>query len=160
MATFPFAHRPKESYKERPRAFGAPRSNGTRKHAGCDLYATPGTEVLAIEDGTVVRGPYLFYDVVYAIEVQHTSGLFRYGEISHAPEGIKPGATVKAGQVIGFVGKMLSVPASMLHLEMYTGKGSGPLTARDHQPYLRRADLVDPTAFLDACTLFAPPATA
>jgi murein DD-endopeptidase MepM/ murein hydrolase activator NlpD len=153
MARFPFAHRPKESYHERPRAFGSPRSNGARKHAGCDLYASPGTEVLAVEDGTVVRGPYLFYDCVYALEVQHMSGLIRYGEISHSPEGIKPGVAVKAGQVIGFVGKMISVSASMLHLEMYSGSGSGPLTVRDHKPYLRRPDLVDPTAFLDACVL-------
>jgi murein DD-endopeptidase MepM/ murein hydrolase activator NlpD len=124
-----------------------------RKHAGCDLYAAPGTEVLAVEDGTVVRGPYLFYDVVYAIEVQYTSGLFRYGEISHAVDGLKPGSPVKAGQVIGYVGKMQTVSASMLHLEMYTGKATGPLTSREHQPYLRRSDLVDPTSFLDACVL-------
>jgi murein DD-endopeptidase MepM/ murein hydrolase activator NlpD len=54
MATFPFAHRPKESYKERPRSFGSPRNGGKRKHAGCDLYVVPGTEVLAVEDGVVV----------------------------------------------------------------------------------------------------------
>src|ERR1035438_5940841 len=54
MATFPLKHRPKESYKERPRSFGGPRAGGKRKHAGCDLYAPAGTEVLAVADGTVI----------------------------------------------------------------------------------------------------------
>jgi murein DD-endopeptidase MepM/ murein hydrolase activator NlpD len=62
--------------------------------------------VLAVEDGKVIRGPYLFYDVVYALEVQHPSGIVRYGEISRAAEGIAAGVAVKAGQVIGYVGKM------------------------------------------------------
>jgi len=88
--TFPLRKRPAASYHERPRAFGAPRANGVRKHAGCDLYAPAGTEVLAVEDGTVLRGPYLFYDVVYALEVQHPSGIVRYGEIARAAEGSPP----------------------------------------------------------------------
>ena len=94
--TFPLRKRPAASYHERPRAFGAPRANGARKHAGCDLYAPAGTEVLAVEDGTVLRGPYLFYDVVYALEVQHPSGIVRYGEIACAAEGIATGVAVKA----------------------------------------------------------------
>jgi murein DD-endopeptidase MepM/ murein hydrolase activator NlpD len=56
MGVFPSRSRPKESYKEPPRAFGSPRDHGGRKHAGCDLYAPAGTEVLAVEDGTVLRG--------------------------------------------------------------------------------------------------------
>ena len=123
MPVFPLHVRPKESYKEPPRSFGSSRDHGARKHAGCDLYAPARTDVLAVEDGTVIRGPYLFYDVVYALEVQHPSGIVRYGEISHAAEGIATGAAVKAGQVL-----------------------------RNHPPFMRRGDLVDPTAFLDSCT--------
>lgn len=151
MATFPFHRRPLESYHERPRAFGCPRDGGARKHAGCDLYAAPGTPVLAVEAGKVIRGLYRFYDVVYAIEVQHPSGIVRYGEISHAAEGVAIGAEVCEGQVLGYVGKMESVAASMLHFELYRGDGHGPLTDREAHPYQRRVDLVDPTAFLDAC---------
>ena len=151
MPIFPLHVRPKESYKEPPRSFGSSRDHGARKHAGCDLYASAGTEVLAVEDGTVIRGPYLFYDVVYALEVQHPSGIVRYGEISHAAEGIATGVTVKAGQVLGYVGKMQTVAQSMLHLELFAGTAQGPLTDRNHPPYMRRGDLVDPTAFLDSC---------
>ena len=151
MPVFPLHVRPKESYKEPPRSFGSSRDHGARKHAGCDLYAPAGTEVLAVEDGTVLRGPYLFYDVVHALEVQHPSGIVRCGEVSHAAERIATGVTVKAGQVLGYVGKMQTVAQSMLHLEMFAGAEQGPLTNRNHPPFMRRGDLVDPTAFLDSC---------
>ena len=160
MSAFPLPFRPKESYKEHPRSFGSPRSNGARKHAGCDLYAPAGTEVLAVEDGTVLRGPYLFYDVVYALEVQHPSGIVRYGEIARAAEGIAAGAAVKAGQVLAYVGKMQTVAQSMLHLELFAATEHGPLTNRQNPPFMRRADLQDPTAFLDACQEVTNNATA
>jgi len=151
MPVFPLHVRPKESYKEPPRSFGSSRDHGARKHAGCDLYASAGTEVLAVEDGTVIRGPCLFYDVVYALEVQHPSGIVRYGEISHAAQGIATGVAVTAGQAIGYVGKMQTVAQSMLHLELFAGTAQGPLTDRNHPPFMRRGDLVDPAAFLDSC---------
>jgi hypothetical protein len=97
--------RPKESYKEPPRSFGSSRDHGARKHAGCDLYAPAGTEVLAVEDGTVIRGPYPFYDVVRALEVQHPSGIVRYGEIARAAEGIAAGVAVKPPRFWGTSGK-------------------------------------------------------
>lgn len=156
MALFPLPTRPHDSYHVPPRAFRSQRDNGHRLHAGCDLYAPPGTPVLAIEDGMVTLGPYLFYDVVYAIEVSHASGMVRYGEISHVAWGVKAGVAVKAGQIIAYVGKMKSVAQSMLHFEMYSGASHGQLTDLSCLPYLRRADLVDPTAVLDACELATP----
>ena len=162
--TFPLRKRPAASYHERPRAFGAPRDNGARKHAGCDLYAPVGTEILAVEAGTVTRGCYLFYDVVFALEVTGASGrVIRYGEISAAAAGIRLGIQVSEGQVIAHVGKMKTVAQSMLHLEMYAGTAQGPLTDRQIPPFMRRADLQNPTAFLDACqdeTTPETPATA
>ena len=46
---------------------------------------------------------------------------------------------------------MKTVAQSMLHLEMFAGAAQGPLTDRQNPPFMRRADLQDPTAFLDAC---------
>ncbi len=158
MSVFPLRRRPAVSYHERPRAFGSPRDDGARSHAGCDLYAKAGTEVLAVEDGVVVRGPYPFYDGVGALEVRHPSGVVRYGEI-HAAPGIHAGVRVGAGQTIGTVAALIHAPidpitkqlAAMLHFEMYGGAGSGQLTDRSIRPFERRTDLVDPTGYLDSC---------
>jgi murein DD-endopeptidase MepM/ murein hydrolase activator NlpD len=153
MATFPLKQRPAASYHERPRAYGSPRDNGKRQHAGCDLYAPVGSPVVAVADGTVVRGPYPFYDVVYALEVEHPGiGIVRYGEVTKTSP-IHQGDQVTAGQVIAYVGHMQTVNQSMLHFELFSGCEDGPLTDRAHAPFMRRADLIDPTAFLDSCTL-------
>jgi hypothetical protein len=153
---FPLRKRPAYSYKDEGREFSAFRT-GSRLHAGCDLLAPEGTEVLAIDDGTVIQGPYLFYDVVYALEVQHDCGfVVRYTEIQQSlPRGISPGARVSRGQVIGYVGLMTS-GSSMLHFEMYKGTVNGELTTGSG-PFRRRSDLMNPTSFLDTASLVAPP---
>jgi murein DD-endopeptidase MepM/ murein hydrolase activator NlpD len=153
MAIFPLRKRPKESYHESPRAFGSLRNNGLRKHAGCDLYTKAGDEVLAVEDGVLISDLYLFYDVVFAVEVKHPSGIFRYGEISKLAPGLKKGSEVKAGQVIAYVGKMVSVSQSMLHFEKYAGTATGNLTVLGDRPFARRSDLENPTSFLDSCVV-------
>lgn len=114
--------------------------------------------MLACIAGAVIRGPYPFYDVVYALEIKHADGsVIRYGEIQkNSP--VMAGDRVEAGQVIGHVGQMISVPQAMLHFELYDGsdKASGQLTDKSHAPYMRRRDLVDPTGFLDSLFLYAP----
>ena len=99
---FPFRTRPSISYKNGGRNFGAGRSGG-RKHAGFDLIAAKGTEILAMADGKVITGPYYFYSGTYALEIKHDNGIvIRYGEIGQSlPTGIRVGARVSKGQVIG-----------------------------------------------------------
>ena len=151
MATFPLRSRPTLSYRTGGRRFGAPRDGGSRRHAGCDLIVPAGTEILAVESGTVLLGPYPFYHGTYAIEVRHTSCVARYSEIRGVAEGIGVGDAVAAGQIIAYVGQMYQ--DAMLHFELYDGSQSGPLTQRNNPPYQRRADLTDPSDFLDACSL-------
>ncbi len=150
---FPLRARPTLSYKTGGRQFGAGRDGGTRRHAACDLIASPGTEILAMEDGEIIQGPYFFYSGTYAIEVKHDSGyVVRYGEIRQGlPRGIRAGSRVSQGQVIAYVGQLNS-GASMLHLEIYDGSRTGPLT-QSGNIYRRRSDLVDPTGFLDSAPL-------
>jgi murein DD-endopeptidase MepM/ murein hydrolase activator NlpD len=157
---FPFAERPALDYKSGGRQFGASRSSGTRKHAGCDLKAPKGTEILSMANGEIIRGPAYFYEGTYALEVKHENDMVvRYGEISaHVPQEIKAGAKVSKGQVIALVGQLHS-GNSMLHLEMYSGKGTGPLT-QTGTPFKRRADLIDPTLYLDQAPLFDLPGPA
>jgi murein DD-endopeptidase MepM/ murein hydrolase activator NlpD len=156
---FPLRKRPVLSYRQRPRAFGSPRDGGARQHAGCDLYANPGDEVLAVADGIVSRSLYKFYDQVYALEVNHPAvGIVRYGEVSGAAPGIKAGASVHAGEVIAYVGKMHSVPQAMLHFEMYAGTATGLLTDVHRPTFMRRADLIDPSDLLDSAVPLVGPA--
>lgn len=150
---FPLKFRPKESYHERPRKFGAPRSNGTRKHAGCDLYAPVGTPVFSVADGTIIS-IYEFYLSTWAIEVDHGDFIVRYGEVrKNMPVGIRAGARISAGRLIGEVGLLSGLKVSMVHFEMYDGTATGPLTQRSNKPYQRRKDLIDPTSYLDAAQL-------
>lgn len=147
---FPLKERPKDSYHVAPRSFGSRRSN-KRKHAGCDLYAPAGTEIMAMKDGIVIN-IYEFYLGTKAIEVLHDDKLVRYGEIHDVKADIKIGSRVKAGQVIAEVGTLKfksGTTMSMLHLEVYSNTEEGSLTVRENLPYKRRADLLDPTSILD-----------
>ena len=146
------------------RAFGSRRSNGARAHAGVDLYFPDFTDILAVADGVVTRGPYPFYLKTFAIEVDHGAFVARYGEL--APDATPPveeGDTIARGDLVGRVGvltrangKRLAVPSMMLHFEMYDKTQTGKLTravgtsARwtDRTPFFRRRDLIDPTGFL------------
>lgn len=143
--SFPFSFIP-PNWHMAPRAFGSNRSNG-RRHAGCDLYAPMvGTPIYAVADGVLVRGPYSFYSGTDAIEVKHGNLLVRYGEI-------KPGSftgTIKKGQKLAEVGRLLTYPQPMLHIEIYTNAASSAsLTNASSLPYKRRADVTDPAPYLD-----------
>lgn len=137
------------SYKKGYAQFGSNRSNGKRKHAGCDLYAPAGTEVRAMADG-VVRDVYYFYSNTDAIEITHKNHIIRYGEVRLGKSLVKKGDNVKKGDVIGYVGSLSikGLPSMMLHLEMFSNpKNEGTLSGSTI--YKRRSDLVDPTPFLD-----------
>ena len=156
---FPFPTLPKADWIHSPRAFASNRNNGLRAHAGCDLYFPKGTWIHAISDGTVIRGPYPFYCETFALEVDHGDFLARYGEIQ-AKTTVKQGDKVRAGQQIAMVGHLIGiqVPSDMLHFELYDKSLSGPLTITDTSrskkrsdgvPFMRRKDLIDPTASLN-----------
>lgn len=159
VLSFPFKFRPKESYHEAPRSFGANRSSG-RKHAGIDLYASPGTPIFAMDDGVVEFFRFFALSskpehakVVSQIAIKHSNFVARYCEIANeAPPGIKAGKQVRAGDLIAHVGKVsgaINWPHDMLHLEMYGGYLTGSYSDTKQPPFKRRADLLDPTPHLD-----------
>lgn len=140
------------------RGFGSDRSGvaiklgipgGVLRHGAVDLIAKHGTPVLAIDDGEVLCDPYEFFFGTYAIEVEHPQFIARYCEI--APQTlVRRKSRVKSGQMIGRVGNQPG--ADMLHLELFDGSASGPLTTsrtKANQPYYRRKDLIDPTPLMD-----------
>jgi len=157
---FPFTRLPSASWQTGARAFGSNRNGkaGPRAHAGCDLYFPVGTTIHAIADGVVVRDPADFYANTDALEVDHGTFIARYGEIKKGCR-LRRGDAVKAGEPIAQVGHLvgIKVPSDMLHLELYSKEGTGPLTAdraasKKHSNgrlFFRRSDLMDPTPHLN-----------
>jgi murein DD-endopeptidase MepM/ murein hydrolase activator NlpD len=146
---FPLSFVPAQSWHQAPLKFRSNRASGTRKHAGCDLYAPIGTPVFAVADGTVKAfGP--FYLGTFALTIDHGQFWIRYGEISNAvASGLGIGTRVTEGDKIGEVGDLDGLDLSMVHFEMFSGTASGPLTVKSNPPFMRRSDLIDPTPFLD-----------
>lgn len=148
---FPMKVAPKESYTSGQRRFGSSRSKGARAHAAADLYQSQYQPVYAIAKGKVLRDRVPFYLGTNVTEIEHPGGFIaRYGEM--ASPNIKKlavGDEVKAGQLIGFIKKVNSrnVYSPMLHFELYTGTGSGPLTTKKGK-FQRRSDLINPTKYL------------
>lgn len=101
------------------RRFLASRTDGDRYHVGIDLWAHDNDPIVACEDGKIVNF-YHFYRSTYALLVEHNSIVVNYGEVhkdSLTANNLKVGDNVRAGQVIGKVGKMYK--SSMLHFETY-----------------------------------------
>lgn len=138
--------------------FGARRSDGKRKHAGCDIYTYDGEPVYAINDGVVFENTPKFYYNVGTISIRHNTCIIRYGEVEPLAE-LKVGTKVIAGQLIGHAKQIYTSPSVkmnvpiMVHLEMYSEEtNTKPLTdmseAGYKRGYARRADVCDPTSLL------------
>lgn len=88
-----------------------------RAHTGVDFAAPKGTRVLATADGVVIgagyRGGY-----GNAIEIRHGGGITTlYGHLSGFAPGIRNGARVHQGQLIGYVGATGWATGPHLHYE-------------------------------------------
>lgn len=123
--------------------FGAERSNGTRRHAGIDIYppAGEGAPVIAMADGIIIKvAP--FYtrangEETYGVLVDHGGFVVNYAELRR-PE-TKVGTVIRQRETLGRVSG-----TRQLHLEFYT-KGTTDWT----QWYgSRPANLIDPTDIL------------
>lgn len=161
---FPAPKWDKTSYKQGSPEFGHNRG-GSRIHGACDLYAPLDSDVVAVDAGIIVElSLYKFAGNTLAISIQHEGiGIIRYGEVVNIPkEYQKAGVKIeKGGVVIGKVGRAVASYPPMLHFELFDGSGSGQLSDKVHKieyynegvlkngNYQRRADLMNPTKFLD-----------
>lgn len=76
----------------------------TRPHPGIDYAAPKGTPVMAVGDGTVTRAAYTG-GYGHLIILKHRGGYeTQYAHLSGYAKGIKKGASVEQGEVIGYVG--------------------------------------------------------
>jgi murein DD-endopeptidase MepM/ murein hydrolase activator NlpD len=100
-------------------------------HTGVDFGAPMGTPVLAAGAGKVVMaGPNGGYGTF--VKLQHTKDIGTgYGHLSRLGPGIRPGAVVRQGQVIGFIGSTGLSTGPHLHYEFYRGgQPVNPLTQK------------------------------
>jgi murein DD-endopeptidase MepM/ murein hydrolase activator NlpD len=91
--------------------------NTWRAHQGIDLAAPTGTPILAVSDATV---SFLGWGNGYGneIELRHAGGYETvYGHLSAFARGLKKGAKVRQGEVIGYVGMTGWATGPHLHYE-------------------------------------------
>ena len=104
--------------------WGGPRPGG-RTHQGIDLFATTGTPIVAISDGTLFKvgwnavGGWRFW------LRDRWGNEFYHAHLSAFAPAAKEGATVKAGTVIGFVGNTGDARTTPphLHFEIHPAGG-------------------------------------
>ncbi len=146
---FPLPYVPSVTYKG-GNGFGASRDKVRKglKHAANDLAGKPGTPVLSMDQGVVLRGPYRFFFETYALEIQHPQFIARYCEIDPNTE-VGVGDCVVEGQVIAYIGNQPG--KDMLHLEFFSGELEGNLSfdPGTHPPFDRRDDVFNGVEFLD-----------
>ena len=102
-----------------------PISHRYKPHLGIDYAAPTGTPVRAIGDGVVLEAHYKRGNGNY-IRIKHNSTYASgYMHLSKYAKGIKPGARVKQGQVIGYVG--MTGSATGPHLDFRFWKNNAML---------------------------------
>ncbi len=109
------------------------RSGG--KHQGVDIETDPGTPVLAMGGGTVLRSDHRDPNYGLRVDLQHGGHLSsRYAHLSRVT--VRPGDKVTQGQVIGYSGtsgNAYGLPHPHLHFEtLQNGQAVNP------QPYFPR----------------------
>lgn len=123
----------------------APRGN-SRLHLGVDIIAKEGNLLYAVADGTITKLYTVGTDKLAGNGVRLTTAdgtYFFYGHMQKFADGITIGTKVKAGQVVGYVGKTGDTNTPHLHIEVHPLGG----------------DAIDPTpvvAAVDACSVTAP----
>jgi murein DD-endopeptidase MepM/ murein hydrolase activator NlpD len=99
---------------------------GTRRHEAMDILAPRHTPVIAVERGTIAR---LFSSergglTIYQFD-PNDSYVYYYAHLQGYADGLKEGATVQAGQVIGYVGTSGNAPPDTPHLHFAIFKLTG-----------------------------------
>jgi len=123
----------------------APRGTD-RKHLGVDIIAKEGNLLYAVADGTITKLYTVGSDKLAGNGVRLTMAdgtYFFYGHMQKIADGMTIGTKVKAGQVVGYLGKTGATNTPHLHLEVHPLGGAA----------------IDPTpviAVVDGCSVTAP----
>ncbi len=89
----------------------------SRRHEALDVLAPRNTPVIAVEDGTVAK---LFVSEAGGLTVYQfdptSQYAYYYAHLERYADGLKEGAPLKRGQVIGYVGTTGNAPRDTPHL--------------------------------------------
>lgn len=89
----------------------------SRRHEALDVIAPRHTPVLAVEDGTIAK---LFLSDAGGITIYQfdpsSQYAYYYAHLERYADGLKEGAAVKRGQVLGYVGTTGNAPRETPHL--------------------------------------------
>lgn len=120
-----------------------PRGRGF--HPGVDIRAPVGTPIRAASGGVVVfAGRYHAYGVM--LDIEHPDGTrARYAHLSGIAPGLRVGAAVAAGELIGRVGRTGRTTGAHLHIEL---RRDG--RAVDPWPWLTRTACIEDTQLAEA----------
>jgi murein DD-endopeptidase MepM/ murein hydrolase activator NlpD len=114
--------------------WGAIRDGGARKHEGIDIFAAKKTPVVAVKDGVITTigrggrgGKYIW------LKTYDDEFIYYYAHLDQ--QLVKPGQSVKAGQIIGTVGNTgnAKLTPPHLHFGMYSYDG-----AVDPLPFVKK----------------------
>ena len=137
LARFPGAVFPVAGTYTYTDTFGAYRADmPSRSHEGDDIFASYGTPVVAVQDGTITG---MSTTTIGGNNIHLTTSradYFYYAHLSRFATGLVVGAHVVAGQTIGYVGDTGDARGTPPHLHFEIHPDGGPA--------------VDPTPYLDA----------
>ena len=102
-----------------------------RMHTGVDLASKTGTPIYASGDGVVEKAQWVSGYGKY-VQLKHVNGFeTAYGHMSRIADGMKPGAKVRQGQIIGYVGSTGNSTGPHLHFEIkVNGRFVDPLSVK------------------------------
>jgi murein DD-endopeptidase MepM/ murein hydrolase activator NlpD len=104
--------------------FGAPRMVGTEyyhRHEGTDIFALRGTPLVAVVDGVLDRvGNDLLGGLGLWVRSPGDGWSYYYAHLSGYALGIRSGAHVRKGQVLGYVGNTGNAQGGPAHLHFET----------------------------------------
>ncbi|MBU6371937.1 MAG: M23 family metallopeptidase [Alphaproteobacteria bacterium] len=103
----------------------------SKMHRGTDFAAPPGTPIMAAGDGVVERAGF-FGGYGRYVRLKHSGDYATaYGHMSAFARGMRPGARVRQGQVIGYVGSSGASTGPHLHYEvLLRGAQINPMSMR------------------------------
>jgi murein DD-endopeptidase MepM/ murein hydrolase activator NlpD len=122
--------------------FGAPRDGGRRRHRGIDIFAPKGTAVVAVSEGQIsfIGTQSKAGKCIWLVNDAGVS--FFYAHLDKWASGLYEGKQVRAGEVIGYVGKTGNARRSGHHL---------------HFAIHRESQAVNPYPFLVSSSRIARP---